>query len=272
MRFSMLAFIGTMALVAGTVISSAVAAEPPQRTVKVAAMRDIDVTPDEVVLSLVVNTEDETDLIAAKSENDRRTAAVLKAIKSRHIEDKNLKIDCLEIRPTYDSNNRYQLVEFVVHRKIEVTLQDFSIMEPILTDAIQAGVNGVDGILFRTTKHREYQFEARRSAVEYAKEKAGHLAELNGLVLGKAITIEEDVEGDIHTNGGGMSWGVTARNNSQLPSPSVKIFLASQKKSEPESQNAGSAKATDADSILAPGVLTISSTVVITFELQEPTH
>jgi len=74
------------------------------------------------------------------------------------------------------------------------------------------GANRVTGILFRTTKHREHQVEARRLAVAYAKEKAGHLAELNDLALGKAITIEEDVEGDNHTmgSGGGMGGGMVA--------------------------------------------------------------
>ena len=86
------------------------------------------------------------------------------------------------------------------------------------------GANTVSGILFRTTKHREHQFEAHQLAVAYAREKAGHLAELNGLALGKAITIEEEVEGDIHTRGFGGGMGGMAGDSTSNTGQSKSSF------------------------------------------------
>jgi len=62
--------------------------------------------PDEVVLSLSVITEDEKSPMPAKSENDKRTRAILKTIKSHRIEDKHVKIDCLEVHPNTDAATR----------------------------------------------------------------------------------------------------------------------------------------------------------------------
>lgn len=231
-------------------------------------MREIDVAPDEVVLSLYVVTEDEKSPLPAKAENDNRTRDILKAIKNRHIEDKDVKIDCLEIEQIL-RRGEWEILKYRVTRGIDVTLQDFSLLEPVLSDALQRGANKVRGILFRTTKHREHQFEARRLGVMYAKEKAGHLAELNGLALGKAITIEEEVEGDIHTRGAGMGGFGGMAGPGEASTRTARLSLVSAAQPREEKRDAATA-AGDAATTVAPGVITISATVVITFELNEP--
>jgi uncharacterized protein len=249
-----------------TMAAAGLAAEPPARTIKVSAMRAIEVVPDEVVLSLSVVAEDDKSPIVAKAENDKRTRAILAALKKHHIDDKYIKIDCLEMRPTYHPNTR-ELLDYSVTRGIDVTLQDFNLLEQVLSDSLQAGANRVSGILFRTTKHREHQIEARRLAVAYAKEKAGHLAELNDLALGKAITIEEDVEGDSHTMGSGGMGGMGGMSTSDNGKP--KFILASMTKDEKKA-DAKAPATPDAGQTIAPGTITVSATVTITFELKEP--
>jgi uncharacterized protein len=271
MRLHALLSCSFLALIVAVGATVAIGAEPPLRTIKVSAMREMEVVPDEVVLSLSISAEDEKSPITAKSENDKRTRAILDAVKSHGIEDKFVKIDCLEIRPQYDSHSR-ELLYYSVTRGMDITLQNFDLLEPILSDALQAGSNRVTGILFRTTKHREHQFEARRLAVEYAKEKAGHLAELNGLRLGTAITIEEDVEGSIHTEGSGFGGGMGGMGS---PSASNKhtsnIVLVAMNKDGKKAEAA--AKTTpNAGKVIAPGTITISATVTITFELKELAH
>ena len=85
-------------------------------------MREIEVVPDEVVLSLSVITEDEKNPLLAKSENDKRTQDILKAAKSHHVDDKYIKTDCLQIQPEYVPNSR-QLIGYSVTRGINITLQ-----------------------------------------------------------------------------------------------------------------------------------------------------
>ena len=66
-------------------------------------MREIEVVPNKVVLSLSVTTKDGKSPLPAKSENDKRTRAILKAIKSHRIEDKYIKIDCLVIHAVFST-------------------------------------------------------------------------------------------------------------------------------------------------------------------------
>lgn len=118
--------------------------------------------------------------------------------------------------------------------------------------------------IFVTTKHREQQFEARKLAVEHAKEKAAHLTELNGLKLGKAIRIEESVEGDIHTEGFGFG-GMAASDAGERPGR-AKIHLVA---ADLPATKRGEKPPAAPRKPIAPGQLTISATVTITFELTE---
>lgn len=253
--------------IAAAMAVATTAAEPPMRTIKVSAMREIQVVPDEVVLSFSVVTKDEKSPLPAKSENDNRTRAILRMTNRHRIEDKYVKIDCLEIQPVY---MRGEFQHYSVTRGIDITLQDFNLLEPILADALALGADRVSGILFRTTKHREHQFETRRLAVMYAKEKAGHLAELNGLALGKAITIEEEVEGDVHTRGLGFGGGMGGMAGDPSEGTSrPRVILVGMGKDRPETEGADQTTR-NARETVAPGTISVSATVTITFELKEP--
>ncbi len=175
--------------------------EKPLRTVKISAYGAMKVVPDQVVLTLAVVTENK-DLLLAKSDNDAKTRKILDLADKYHLKETSFQIDQMSISPEFSRSSRESVSEFVgysVNRQIVITLTDFAIMEPIISDSLSLGANRMSELLFRTTKIREYQFETRKKAVEVAKEKAGHLSELNGLKLGKAISIEEEVEGSRNT-------------------------------------------------------------------------
>lgn len=269
---------------AAVVIASATAgvfaAESAQRTIEVSAGSEIYVVPDEVLLTVEVTTK-KKEILGAKSENDRRTRAILKLAAKHAIPEKHVQIDYLNIGPQYERPKQgapLELRGYRVVRSIQFTLRDFAVLEPLLSDALAAGATEVDGILFRTTRHREHQFEARRLAVVHAKEKASHLAELNGLKLGKPITIEHGLEGDEHTpifasmatiGGGGRGfWTSDATAVGHVGPGSANVHLIS----APSAQRGVRRKAAQAakePGPIAPGVLTISATVSITFEMHE---
>jgi uncharacterized protein YggE len=176
------------------------------RAVSVTAKAEIEVQPDEVLISLGMSTVDK-ELLTAKSDNDAKTRAVLDLADKYRLEDSCFQITNLTIEPAYEQQehagkSKSVFVGYHVHRAIKVTLTNFDIVEALTSDALKAGVSQLDGILFRTRKHAEHQVEVRKRAVEYAREKATHLAELNGLALGKAVTIEEGIEGDEHVSQG----------------------------------------------------------------------
>jgi uncharacterized protein YggE len=265
--------VGRIALgMAALAAVSAAGAEPPARTITVSAMAEFEVPPTEVVLSLAVVTENE-DLLIAKQFNDAFTRDVLKLGAKHSVPAEHFELDTLSIQPKYEGKSyfgRGELVGYVVTRGIDVTLRDFDQLEPVLSGALAAGANRVGGILWRTMDHRKHQFEARRRAVEHAKEKASHLAELNGLKLGRAIKIEEDVEGRWNRETGGFG-GIGAISGAAPPSPdgpgpvdhrfrlvSAQPKLRPATREEPVQHTSGT---------VAPGTITVSAEVMITFEL-----
>ena len=258
--------IGPMALLTFVSAAPTARAEPPVRTIKVAGGSGINVVPDEVILSLKVVTENK-DLLAAKSDNDARTRSVLALAEKYRVQPKHVQIEQMRLDPKYDraeSRGEQKLIGYSFARGIDITLHDFEILDPLLSDVLKAGANRVQNILFRTTKHREQQFEARQMAVAIAKEKASHLAELSGLMLGKAIAIEEGLEGNVHT----PFMACVASSAGLDDGGGVKGRLISYRQA-PGKPAAQHGKAPAERQPIAPGQIMITADVTITFELLE---
>lgn len=165
-------------------------AEPGSITVSGSAQ--VLVEPDEVVLTLGIETHD-TVLGAAKTQNDAVIRKVLDITKAYGIEPKYVKTDYINIEPRY--KDLYQNSEFIgyfVRKTVEIRLGDISKFESLYSDLLGAGANYVQGIEFRTTDLRKYRDQARALAVQAAREKAEALAGGAGQAIGRVKMIHED--------------------------------------------------------------------------------
>lgn len=239
---------------------SAVLFAEERSSIKVSAMSEIKVQPDEVVLQLAVHTRDKQ-LLTAKRENDKIAAAVLSLATTHSIPATNVMVTDLEASPDYGEYGRSQpnpsAYNFI--RSIEVRLTDFKKIEPFLADAFDAGLSSVRQLQFRISNQRQHQIEARMLAVTYAKEKALHLTELTDMKLGPPLHIEEDVEHNWNAGGFGGSMGavVPARAFSSLASNQTRQrFVSFQQLKEQAS-----------DALTAPGQIVITARVTIEFEM-----
>jgi uncharacterized protein YggE len=77
-----------------------------------------------------------------------------------------------------------------------VLLRQLDRMEDILSGIVDAGVNEVRSVDFRTTQLKELRVDARRRAIGAAREKAENYCNAAGVKLGKIIHIE-DVDPDV---------------------------------------------------------------------------
>jgi len=257
-------------------------AEPEKRTVNVSAMAEVKVVPDQVVFTLGINTQDQESLAGAKAANDQKTRAVLAVLDKHGVPKESIQVSSIKMGPVYKKRftqdaGRQRVIEerqvdyYYVDREIEVVLTQFEAVERTIDGAVAAGASHVGDLLFRTTKNRERQVEARAKAVEYAKEKAGHLAALNGLKLGKALQIEEDVESSRHTTGWGGAMGMAAPSDSaslRTPKPWASIQLTAAGPKAP-GRTPATAEGAKEGQLLPPGIIVISATVTITFEMVE---
>ena len=168
------------------------------RLITVTGEAEVRVPPDEVVLTLGVETWDK-DLGIAKKQNDERVKKVLALAKQYKIEPKLVQTDHLSIEPRYKNGyTREEFIGYFVRKTIVFTLRDISKFEDLLSSALETGADYVHGVRFRTTKLRQYRDQARALAIQAAKEKAKALAKELGQKIGKPHSINEEHSGWWH--------------------------------------------------------------------------
>jgi uncharacterized protein YggE len=246
----MIAVVGILVaivLLASGTTSEAALQEP--RLITVSGNAEVRVVPDEVILTLGVETWDK-DLEMAKAENDRRVERILALAEEHEIESKHVQTDHISIEPRYDDGyEKRGFIGYFVRKTIVVTLRDVAKFEDLLTDVLATGATHVHGIQFRTTELRQYKDQARALAIKAAQEKAVAMSEGLGQKVGQPHSIREDQTGWWSWYGGwwGARWGSNVAQNVV--------------------QNVGgSTFATD--SSLAPGQIAVSARVTVSFELQ----
>jgi uncharacterized protein YggE len=218
------------------------------RLITVTGDAEVRVVPDEVILTLGVETWNK-DLNIAKQENDQRSQKIIDVGKKHKIDKKYIQTDYLSIEPRYEhSYERKKFIGYFVRKSIVMTLRDISKFESILSDVLEAGANYVHGVQFRTTELRKYRDQARLLAIKAAQEKAKALAKELGQKVGDPYSIQENPSGwwSWYNNWWGSRWrGGMAQNviqNVQSPSES--------------------------DSSIALGQIKINAKVTVSFELK----
>ena len=260
-------------------LSAAGAAETPH-TITVSAQSEVRVAPDEAIIAFSVATQDMS-MFTAKRENDALTTVIFKGIREAGIAADHFKVTGLDIGPRYEgpySNRRF--LGYGVTRSFELRTDDFSKIDPIIADLVQAGgeKTTIDRLKLQVRDQRAHQVEARRLAVEYAKEKASHLADLNGMRLGAAITIKEGVEYNADAVGfGGMGGAMSAADSAAAPhvatapesrpSPNRSSIYFVSAEQEADSGEQSKDQPEGRDLLLSAGQVSLNAVVTIQFEL-----
>ena len=226
----------------------AAAAEVAARTISTSGEADVKVVPDEVTLTLGVETSDK-DLETAKSQNDARVKKILAAARDAGVDPRHMKTDYLNLEPRYESRNNERIfLGYWVRKTLTITLKDVSKFEDVLGRSLAAGANYIHGVEFRTTELRKHRDRARSLAIQAAREKAVALAGELGQKIGRPQAIQEGGSG--WYSGYGSWWGSHGNYGSQNVV-----------------QNAGGSSSSE-DGPLALGQVSVRASVSVTFELQ----
>jgi uncharacterized protein YggE len=236
-------FIATIAATAFSLSSTwsqTTAPPPPQITVSGSA--EVKVAPDEIHLSVGVETRSDK-LDDAKRQNDDRVAKVLQFLKGQGIKEKDVQTDFMNVEPNYDSKvSRSEAAVYVVRKTIGVRLTDVTKFDAVLTGLLTNGVNRVNGIDFRTSELRKHRDAARAMAIRAARDKADALAAELGVRRGKVYSINA-------TEGGGW-WSSRSAGMSQNVA-----------------QNAGGGSA-ESEGTLSIGQISVMATVNVSFLIE----
>jgi uncharacterized protein len=229
--------------------TTAVAAQtPPARTISVSGSAEIKVVPDEVILSVGVET-DSKDIAVARSENDARIKAISEAVQAQGVPANLVKADFLDLQPRYRNYpTREDFLGYFARRSVVITIRDVAKFESTLSAVLAAGANYVHGIDFRTTELRKHRDAARRMALAAAREKADAMAAALNATIGDPISIQEGYSG--WWSPYSSWWG--QRYGGQLVQNVVQE---------------GGGRAGGADDALVPGQISVTASVNVSFEL-----
>lgn len=218
------------------------------RTISITGDADVRVAPDEVIITLGIETFDK-ELSIAKSKNDKRVTDVLALADDFDIKPRHIQTDHISINPDYVTYSSGIITGYYVRKTIVITLKDIDKFEDLITSALEEGVNRIHGIQFRTTELRKHKDEARSLAIEAAKEKATALAGELGQEINEPLSISETQTGwrSGYNSWWGSYWGSSIAQN--------------------VIQEVGSSSLSS-DGTLAPGQITVNAKVSVVFELR----
>lgn len=221
------------------------------RLITVTGEAEIRVVPDEVILTLGIETWDKS-LSIAKSRNDEIAKKLFALATTYSIDSKHIQTDYINIEPRY-RDGYYEQSDFIgyfVRKTVVITLRDLSQFEDLLADALAAGATHVQGIEFRTTELRKHRDQARTLAIRAAREKAEAMAAELGQKIGAPTAIREEPSGWFSGYGAwwGSPWGNSMTQNTIQETPGATSL---------------------SESSLAPGQINITARVTVSFELKK---
>jgi len=227
--------------------TTASAQAPQPRTIFVTGNAEIRVAPDEVQLTVGVETNAMA-VDAARSTSETRVKAIVQAARDQGVPADHVRSEFLNIEPRYDGR---QFLGFNARRSLTITLRDIARFEPLLSGVLAAGATHIHGVDFRTTRLREHRDEARRLALVAARDKAAAMAAAFNTTLGDPVSIQEGSSGwwSPYSTWWGSRGGMMVQN---------------------VMQSAGGGSGAPPDDALVPGQIAVSASVNVTFELGRP--
>lgn len=225
--------------------SVALAADSDQnmRTITVNQKHTSYVTPDKASVTIGIETRKKS-ADEAQKENSRAVDGVIQALKEKKIAEKSIQTSNYYITAEYDySGSTAKLTGYLVSTSLTVNDIDADKAGAILSTAVKAGANRVDGISFFSSAYDDEYKNALKEAVKESKEKAEAIAEASGKTLAGVYSVTEGYQNDY------------ARYSNDLNAD-----LSSLAKTE-------SASAYDSASI-APGQLEVAAEVTVIYEMK----
>ena len=165
------------------------------RWVMVAGHGSVEAAPDSAEITTGVVTEGQTarDALTANSAAMRK---VIDGLKVAGIDAKDIQTQQFQIHPRYRTvKDRQQVEGYTVRNQVTVKVREIARLGEILDQVVTLGANQASGINFIVSDAEKRKDEARKKAIENAKQRARLLAEAAGARLGPVLTITEEVMG-----------------------------------------------------------------------------
>lgn len=229
-------------------------AQPP-RTITVTGVSEVEVVPDQAVLSLSIATFDK-DLAAGKSRHDQR---------AKELQDVAVKLGVLpsdiqssRIAISTERSERGKPKNVSLASSMTIHLRDLTRYDELLSALLTAGVQSMQSVEFTVSEKPKYKEQARLLAVRTARDQAAAMAGAVGQRIGNPLAITEMQAEE--TPQASSPWQYGDYRIGRFYSTFFPNIAAKEK--APESSEAPATEA------VAPGKIVFRMRVTATFELQ----
>jgi uncharacterized protein YggE len=148
----------------------------------------VKVVPDQVLIKSRIEHEGDNPQ-EVKKLNDAVVNNVIKYLKSQGVPENNVQTNYMNLNKNYNYN--IKTYSYVANQSISILLEDLKDYEKIMSGLLEAGLNRIDGIDFKSSEIAKHKTEARKRAVLNAKQKAQDYVVPLNQTLGRALTISE---------------------------------------------------------------------------------
>ena len=151
----------------------------------------VKVVPDQAFISISVESKG-TKAADVKKLNDELTEKVIKAIRQSNLPKEDVQTKRVSLNPIYDYEKKKY--SYNATQTIEILLKDLSKYDVLMEAVVDAGVNRISNVEFKSSKIEQYRTEARKEAMVEAKRKANDYVSILNQKIGKAITISDNTQ------------------------------------------------------------------------------
>ncbi|GHV27910.1 SIMPL domain-containing protein [Clostridia bacterium] len=136
---------------------------------------------------------DNRDVRVAQQEAAEKMNAILAALKTLGIEDKDIMTSDFSVDSVYDYGDYSapKIVGYRVTNNVTIVVRDIANVADVLNACFDAGANQSYGLIFRTSKEGEIYRTALAEAIKVARLKADVMAEASGMTVSKITEINE---------------------------------------------------------------------------------
>lgn len=147
--------------------------------------------PDIAMVSLSVLSE-ATTVAAAQKDNTEKMNKIIKAMKDTGIDEKDLKTTNYSINPKYQYiSGKSIIIGYEVNQTLEVKIRNLDKISSVLSSGAELGANQIGGLTFTFDDSEGLKAEARKKAIENARQKAKILADDLDVDLVRIISFSE---------------------------------------------------------------------------------
>ena len=163
----------------------------------------VTVTPDVAVVTLGVQAQAST-VADAQQQTATAMAAVMAALKSNNVADKDIATQYYNITPvySYDSKTGVQTLQgYSISNTVNAKIRNVGNAGVVIDAVAAAGGNytRINSVTLTVDKPEQYNDQARELAMTDATNRAKQLAKLSGVKLGKATYINESINSSSQT-------------------------------------------------------------------------